>query len=747
MKRLLAACFLFFLSVPAQAQLAVARDTISVIENGRVLKMPWANGINYANCSNIDFNLDGKKDLLLFDRLNQYGQGKFRCFVNMGNSGETKYREESYYSYLFPEVANWAVCRDFNCDGKEDLFCSTSSGIKVYKNISSIGFFGFELFKPLLYSNYNPNGPASISNLYASSVGVPGIDDVDGDGKPDILTFSPQGVLIEFHKNISTNCDSLIFQLENNCWGDIAESSCAVSFSVCNQKSDDYKSNQNYKTYHAGSCLTCLDNEGDGDQDLLMGDISCNMLQFIHNSGTASTAMFTDTTKLYPGYPNKNSSLPVLMNSFPCAYLVDVNGDSKKDLIATPNTVGGENFRSVWYYNNTSSNNGVDFHFVKSNFLQDEMIDVGQNSFPVLFDYNADGKKDLLLGNYGYYENNGLKARLTLYENIGNLSQPVFSLITRDYASLSSYTLSNSLPINNVMPTVGDIDNDGDVDICIGTSSGQIHWLENTAGAGNVCVFSTFKENPFGFTTASSSAAPQLFDIDNNGVLDLLIGTKNGRIAYYRNMSTNSVPNFSLMSAFFGSVDVKGDPNKYGYDAYAVPYFFKDGSVTKLLVGSVTGQIFQYLVPSVLSSSFQLISTSVNGYLEGGQSSMCFEDINNDSKRDLFIGNAAGGLSFFSSRSPNVGINEWSNGNNRLSVTLFPNPSNNTMQLNINNDGFTTATYQLFDLSGRELGKYTMNASTVTIHLENLSPGIYFLKLEAIVNNRIQRNTYKLIKN
>ena len=42
--------FLFFLALlanTASAQLLVSRDTITVRENGYVLKMPWANGINY----------------------------------------------------------------------------------------------------------------------------------------------------------------------------------------------------------------------------------------------------------------------------------------------------------------------------------------------------------------------------------------------------------------------------------------------------------------------------------------------------------------------------------------------------------------------------------------------------------------------------------------------------------------------------------------------------------------------------
>src|SRR5436190_20172074 len=119
------------------AQLPIARDTITVIESGVVQKMPWANGINYANISNIDLNGDGKKDLVLYDKLNQFGTGRFRCFVNTGSPGQAKYRAELGLSYNFPVVSNWGVLIDYNCDGKEDLFCSTSAGIMVYRNTSN----------------------------------------------------------------------------------------------------------------------------------------------------------------------------------------------------------------------------------------------------------------------------------------------------------------------------------------------------------------------------------------------------------------------------------------------------------------------------------------------------------------------------------------------------------------------------------------------------------------------------------
>lgn len=730
------------------AQLPIARDTITVIENGYVLKMPWANGINFANVSNLDLNGDNKKDLVVFDRLNIYGRGRFRCFINVGSPGQTKYRESWSHSYLFPEAANWAVFKDYNCDGKEDLFCSTTSGIRVYKNISNGTHFGFELVKPLLYSNYNPG----YSNLYTSSVGVPGIVDIDGDGDLDILTFSPQGIFVQYHQNMSVengfNCDSLIFNYTNPCWGMISESSCSVNFNVCEgaRIKEAEIEQPDPKVYHAGACLACLDSDGDNDIDLLLGDIVCNTIQYIHNTGTPLVASFTDTTKLYPNYPNKNSTTQVRMNSFPCAYNVDVNADNKKDLIVTPNSYGTENFKSMWLYQNTSTTNTVNFQFVKNNFLQDEMIEVGQNSFPVVFDYDQDGKKDLLIGNYGYYSGNSLSAQLTLYRNIGTKSQPTYSLITRDYAGLSGITLSNSMRINHVMPTIGDIDLDGDEDILFGTSSGQIHWLENTAGPNNVCNFSAFHENPFNFTTPSGGAAPQLFDLDNDFRLDLLIGMQNGRVAWYKNISTGTTPVFTLVTSSLGGIDVRGDPNAFGFDGYAVPFFYRENDVTHALVGSFAGNIFQYTVPSVVTNSFTLITRNVNGYNEGSHSTLCYEDINNDGKRDMIVGNSGGGLNFFSSKSVYVGLDN--SGTNALdaNVHVFPNPVNSQITVSINHLDFQNADVVVQDLLGKQVLRKHLVSNSEPLDFSLLNKGIYIARITVNSSTRSYQVTKKLIK-
>ncbi len=733
---------LLYRSVPAQ--LMVARDTITVIENNYVLKMPWNNGINFSNLSTIDLNFDGKKDVVAFDKLNQFSVGKFRCFINNGNPGEIKYRAAPELSYYFPQVSNWAILVDYNCDGLEDIFCSTSAGIKVYKNVSAAPTLSFALVKPLIYSDFNPGGTPAPGNLYASPVGVPGIADIDKDGDLDVLTYSPLGVFAEYHRNMrvenNLNCDSLVFEMADGCWGKFSESSCMVNMNQCAQRQpwDSSLVSHGERVMHAGACLTCLDSDGDQDQDIILGDISCNTVEYVHNGGSITNPLIVDSTKLYPNFPNKNSTTQIKLNNFPCTYYLDINNDGKKDLVATPNAPGSENTKSVWYYNNTSTTNTVNFQFVKNNLFQDEMIEVGQNSFPVVFDYDADGKKDLLIGNWGYYGNNSLKSQLTLYRNTGTLSQPVYSLITRDYANISLQNL------NNVMPTVGDIDNDNDVDICIGTSSGQIHWLENTAGVGNPCNFSVFRNNPFSFTTTSAAAAPQLFDLDGDNKLDLLIGTKNGRISYYKNNSTTAAnPTFTLITNYLGGVDVKGNVNLYGIDGYAAPYFYTENNAVKLLVGSVNGNIFSYYVPSVLTNSFGLITPNTIFCNEGGQSTVCFEDLNNDNKRDLIVGNASGGLSLFSSWSVYVGTNEITPQSIDRLVSVFPNPGSDYLNLKIEKTEGLTSQATIYDVLGKALIQENFSGNTYTFDIRNLNEGVYFLKLEMATE---QHGTFNVIR-
>lgn len=714
------------LNLTAYAQLSVGRDTITVIENGKVLKAPWAGGLNFCQFSKIDLNFDGKKDIVAFDKVNSFAYGVIRCFINTGTTGQTAYYSDGNYTSKFPAVDSWVYFYDYNNDGKEDLITYVLGGIKIYQNTSSLGNLNFQIVKPRLKSDFNPTGPPTIGNIYSSPQSVPGFADIDNDGDMDILTFSSTGYKIEYHKNQSkelyAHSDSLVFDMVDYCWGDISENNCAVTLNDCPIMKQFEATNNAEKIMHSGSCLMCFDRDNDGDQDLIMGDISCPEILYMENGGSSSNAHITDTTKLYPNFPLKASTQVIKLNNFPCTYYLDVDNDGKKDLIASPNEANSENYQSVLLYKNTGSTVN-EFQFVKSNFLQDEMIEVGEGAYPVLFDNDNDGLLDLLIGNMGYYQGTSNKTRLTYYKNIGTLSQPSYSLITRDFAGISTYTYS----MYGLVPAIGDIDGDGDKDMILGDTYGKIHWYENTAGAGNPCNFSNFKYNFFGITTISSNAYPQIIDVDRDGVLDLLIGMQNGRIAYYRNTGTTASPAFSIVTNTLGNVYVRGNPSVY-LTGNCSPFMFDDGGTYKLLCGSTSGRIFYYdNIDGNLSGNFNRLDTNVNKIYEGMQSALQYTDINNDGLRDLITSNYAGGLCFFSSKNP-IGIKE-ADPNLSSYVLAYPNPAQNTLTVQLNEiSGMFSV--ELKDLLGKTVYRKRNNNSPTTISTSQFAKGVYILTVD-----------------
>ncbi len=716
------------LGLRAMSQNPVYRDTIPVFENGNRLLSPWAGGLNFSSFTGIDFNLDGKKDIVAYDKICGSG-GKLRAFANAGAPGSSKYKHDYAAQSRFPAVSDWALFFDYNNDGKEDLFTYNSNGgIRVFKNTSSLlTGLTFSLVSSELRSDYNPNGVPNIANIYCNSIALPGIGDIDGDGDLDILTYSVFGIKMEYHKNMSKElygtADSLVFDMVDDCWGDIQENNCDVNLNQCPYLRQYQQAVQNdgAKPLHAGSCLMCFDRDGDGDQDLIMGDVSCSNVFYVENGGSNTNAHITDTTRLYPNYPNKASTGVIRINAFPCTYHLDVNGDGKKDLIASPNAVAGsENYQSVWYYLNTSATATVNFVLQKKNFLQEDMIELGEGAYPVFFDADADGKKDIIVGNLGYYTSGINKSKVAYYRNTGTGGAPTFSLVTRDYQNLSAFNLYG------MAPTFGDLDGDGDKDLIIGQANGQLAYFQNTAGAGNTAVFAS-PVNNYQTIDVGNFAYPQLYDIDKNGTLDLLIGSQNGKLAYWKNTGTTTAPNFVLQTASFGNVDVKS----YGFlTGFSTPFAFSAGGVTKLMVGSEAGNIYLYdQIDGNLSGSFNRVDTALYKINEGTRCAFHCDDITGDGKPDMILGNYAGGIAFFNSTNVNgVGVEEQEFADN---ISVFPNPVSDLLTIARNDHNGEEIIYRLVDMFGKEVYAGSSFNTTIRIDVSSYSKGVYILRLES----------------
>jgi len=584
-------------------------DGVPVTQENGPVSFPWAGGINHPQFSNIDLNMDGRNDLYVFDKSGD----KTVCFTTDAQDQlqlAPNYREMfvNRHSTFTSRMHDWVLLRDFNADGKMDVFTYSNGGLAVYRNDGNSDTLIFTLMTKKLLSDYG----SGIINIYVSPTDLPAIMDVDGDSDMDLVTFSLFGTSAEYHENQSMELygipDSLAMQLATPCWGDFEEDPSTVSASLnvsCKGGTQPNSNSPNNEgARHSGFTMLGVDIDGDNDQDLVLSKVSFNTMNILMNTGDATSAHMGSQDLTFPA--NFQNTDAIDLYTFPAAFLADVNNDGKDDLLfSSYQENNGHDYHSAYLYSNSSSG-AFDLDFVQNDFLQDNMIELGTSAYPVFFDYDQDGLADMLVGNKGYFVSTGVySAQLAYYRNTGTATQPAFTLITRDLDNLSQ------LGLGNIAPTFGDIDGDGDMDMLIGAASGLVHYFENSAGAGNPCDFSLTEPGFQGITVDGQFATPCLYDIDGDQILDLVIGERNGNLNYFHNNGTATAPQFAMTDNEFGGIDMRRNGLSFGYSA---PFVFEHGGQLQMLVGSESGDIDLYNeITEVISGPEELVGTVGSG--------------------------------------------------------------------------------------------------------------------------------------
>lgn len=678
-------------------------------ENAQAYSMPLTGGYNYVTAGEIDLNQDGVKDLVLFDRTGD------RITPMIWNSVSYEFAPE--YINLIPPGKHFMQFRDMNCDGKADIFTYSNGGFKVYKNTSSVAEgLQFELYTESLLSFYNPG----TLPVYAIPVDVPAIEDMDGDGDLDLLVFGILGTCVEYHRNMAveqlSRCDTLVFKLETNNWGNFTEA-LSTNEVILNDSCDAFGGRYSTSERHAGSSLLAIDIDGDGDKDLVLGDIAYRTMILLENGGSASNANVIDQVTPWPANTTF-VNLPV----FPAASYVDIDHDGNRDLLVSPNAEGGsENLRCMWYYRNEGTDEAPVFSFVQNSLFVDSSIDLGEGSMPTFCDYNRDGLKDIIIGNYGYFESNGsYRPQLALFENIGTPSQPSYKLVTNDLADLSMLS-GNAL---NFFPTLGDVDGDDDDDLLIGASDGRIFYYINTAPAGQAASYS-FVTPSFQNIDIGTFAAPQLADVDGDGLLDLLIGSREGRIHYYHNSGTPQNMILNFVTDAFGNVSTAfpGEPS-----GFSTPCFFKKNGVSFLMCGSQNGGISLYSgIDGNLDGNFVREDSLVLGNRLGERTTITVADLNADGFLDAIVGNYAGGINYFQGIFPTT-VNTVKSDDS--GIRIYPNPSRN---VTIASRDAHLEFIQIIDIQGRVIHQENIPPGTSLSHMDgnNFSYGLYFIQVKS----------------
>lgn len=756
MKKIFSLGLLLLLALaPLLAQNAMRReDKIKVVVNGDTLLNAWAGGLHAPQFSEADIDGDGHKDLVVFNRgilatsanINGF---KLLTFKNNGTPNQVDYEYKPEWESIFPPLVFWVKLYDLNCDNIPDLLSSNQlqlPSINWYEGLrDNNGMLYFE-FRDTLNTS-NPFVPVELQRS-----DYPGVGDVDRDGDVDFINCNSGFGLFSYYKGVSTQAtgtcgDTIGHDIDNYCWGEVSLVAAGVQTGYICPFTPLPIGGGGGNPRHNGGAALVIDLDGDGDDDLVYGEVDKKNLFALYNGGDSMYAVIDSVDANYPVY-----DVPASISHYPLAFGFDANNDGKKDIIVAPNdSYNCASKNTVLFYENNSNTNAIQLQFKQNNFLEDGMIELGQGAFPTFVDYNGDSLIDLVVGNYGYYRDSTVvSSQLALFINVGTAEVPVFELTDDDWLGFAS-----RYPAEVVMalyPAFGDIDTDGDLDLFLGDTSGTITFYENTAGLGAPMAFAPPVANYFNIDVMGSGySAPLVYDVNGDGLMDLLIGNRVGTIRYFENRGTASAPAFDQVPTnnLFGAIDVSTAFTLFGYSQPVITVLDTTGTLY-LLSGNEEGNIYGYEfnIDSIYSGSFTQLFNKYSGIDAGERTAITVADITNDGKPEMIVGNHRGGLEFFTLSDTIENIVSVPTVNSEgMVVEAYPNPTASEVFVTVQGTlPGQVVTYQVLGMLGNVVTSGTLEpvgaSLQANIYLAAEPVGIYLVR----ISQGAAHTSLKLIK-
>jgi uncharacterized protein (DUF2141 family) len=285
-----------------------------------------------------------------------------------------------------------------------------------------------------------------------------------------------------------------------------------------------------------------------------------------------------------------------------------------------------------------------------------------------------------------------------IYPKITLLKSLDLNLITDNFSSIDLSNMSS--------PTFIDLDDDGLLDLIVGEFNGKLYHYEQNILNSNPFSYVT---NNFNSIYVGNYSSPTFTDLDGDGLLDLIVGEVNGKLYHYEQDALNST-SFSLITNNFNSIDV---------GSISSPTFTDlDGDgLLDLIIGESDGNLNHYEQDDLNSNSFSYVTNNFNSINIGIYSRPTFTDLNGDGLLDLIIGEGEeSNLNHYEQDDLNSNIfNFVTSSFNNIEVFWSPDP----VFTDLDGDG-------LLDLiigeGGGNLHHYEQIAAD-SIHFGSLSPG------------------------
>jgi FG-GAP-like repeat len=291
--------------------------------------------------------------------------------------------------------------------------------------------------------------------------------------------------------------------------------------------------------------VAVADMNADGLQDILSMDM-LGYLRIYFNSGSKEEPKFTMgelaevfLTRTAPKDPTIGREYPAARLA-PRIFAADTTKSGKKDLFV------GNYLGEIFLVPNAGSAQAPDFKQPPniSQLLIPTMKTPtkrwGNIFAPCVWDWNQDGRNDLILGEGSYSANN---IHLLLNQSSG--ARPAFDENNR-------FVLAYGDGLEQLTPTIVDYNGDGAPDILVAERSGKIAVYLNTGE--QMRPGTAPPEIPFTSFIPAPGGSPLSFrgictvstgDFNGDGLFDLVVGKTNGRIAMVLNTGTRTEPKFA----------------------------------------------------------------------------------------------------------------------------------------------------------------------------------------------------------
>jgi len=456
---------------------------------------------------------------------------------------------------------------------------------------------------------------------------------------------------------------------------------------------------------------TFADIDNDQDYDLFVG--TSYAIYFFRNDGDAAHDSMTLESTHYDE----------IHATFKCAVTFeDIDSDGDLDLF-----VGDADMGIVYYRNVGDADSAVwerDPRFYAT-------IDVMYPGFPAFADLNGDGDSELFMGRY----NRGIY----MFENVGT-------------SALEAWiSPADTMFGKGNIPAFCDIDGDQDTDLFCGSLDGTLIFYENE-GSTQSASWADAVQN-YDSLKVEGYFSPAFCDIDDDGDFDLFVGTSEGNISFYENVGSGASPQWAAPDSFYLEINV------WSRSMPAFCDIDQDGDFD-LFVGRVGGTVFFYRNEGDRQSpSFVQETDRYASILLNGQTRPVFVDIDGDGDQDFFIGDDNGGLDFWRNMGLATGITD-GEVDVRIPTDFvldqnYPNPFNPTTDIRFGIAERVSPVHislKVYNVLGQEIrtlvdevkapGYHTVTWDGIDNNGNAVLSGIYFYQLRAEEFTSVRRMVF-----